>query len=552
MVTRVAVVSDVHGNVAALRAVIREVQRTEADAIVCCGDIVSGPFPGETLDLLRTFDRPLYCVRGNADRGAVAAFDGTADASVHPHDIWSGRQLNREQRDFLASLPLTVTLDICGLGPVLFCHASPRRDDEIIIETTPAAQVREAAASVEAATIVCGNTHMQFDRHAGSHRWVNVGSVGMPYGEPGAYWAVLGPDVGMRHTAYDLHAAADEIRERSTWPEADEFATGYVLAPPSRQAALRSFTELARHAGVRPVGSGSEIQPIDVVAELSDHIRKCYLEPARVESLLAELASRSAEYDAFSSEDLAEKLTADLQELSGDRHFRLSATPLKDARAAVEERYKQFLPGADQNFGFRRVEVLDGNLGHLQLTTLAPPQDAGDTLRAAMELLRHVDGLMLDLRENRGGSPEMVVAIASYMLGLEPVELSGVTWHHTGERERFFSDPATAVFQFDPSLPVAILVGAGTGSAAEALAYDLQSLGRGRVIGEPTLGAAHRVVQYDIVGRFTLTVPAGRVTNPTTGSDWEGTGVVPDVAVPSSEALSTARRILTASLEGAG
>lgn len=126
----------------------------------------------------------------------------------------------------------------------------------------------------------------------------------------------------------------------------------------------------------------------------------------------------------------------------------------------------------------------------------------------------------------------MVVAIASYMLGVEPVELSGVTRHHTGVRERFLTDPAASAFQFRPSLPVAILVGPGTGSGAEALAYDLQSLGRACVVGEATLGAAHRVVQFDVGGRFTLTVPAGCVTNPVTGGDWEGTGVVPDVAVP--------------------
>ncbi|MDP8930888.1 MAG: metallophosphatase family protein, partial [Actinomycetota bacterium] len=127
MVTHVAVVSDLHGNVPALRAVMREIDEVEVDAVICCGDIVSGPLPGETLDLLRSLDRPRYCVRGNADRGAVAAFDRTGDASVHPDDVWSGRQLDREQRDFLASLPLTVTLEIDGLGPVLFCHATPGR-----------------------------------------------------------------------------------------------------------------------------------------------------------------------------------------------------------------------------------------------------------------------------------------------------------------------------------------------------------------------------------------------------------------------------------------
>lgn len=319
--------------------------------------------------------------------------------------------------------------------------------------------------------------------------------------------------------------------------------------PPTLRSNTRRGIHLSAFNGEASFGPGGVMRPADVVGELADHIRQCYLEPERVEILLDELAARSHEYDASSSEDLADMLTTDLQELSGDRHFRVAATPLSDVQAVAEERYKQFLPGAEQNFGFLRLEILEGNLGYLELSALPPPENAGDTLRAAMEFLRHVEGLIVDLRENRGGSPEMVIAIASYMLGVEPVEMSGVTWHHTGVRERFLTDPAASAFQFRPSLPVAILVGPGTGSGAEALAYDLQSLGRACVVGEATLGAAHRVVQFDVGGRFTLTVPAGRVTNPITGGDWEGTGVVPDVAVPSSEAFTAARQTMAASLE---
>lgn len=229
---RVAALSDIHGNLPALEAVLVEVVREDPDLIVVCGDVASGPLPVESLDLLMSLTNARF-LRGNADRGLVAAFDGAARPErAGPAPDWCAAQLSREQRDFLASFPETVRLDIGGLGRVLFCHGSPRSDEEIMTALTPEARLHELIAGTEADVIVCGHTHMQFDRIVDGVRIVNPGSVGMPYGEPGAHWAMFGPTIEFRRTAYDREAAALRIRA-SSWPEASEFADGNVLSVPS-------------------------------------------------------------------------------------------------------------------------------------------------------------------------------------------------------------------------------------------------------------------------------------------------------------------------------
>lgn len=248
---RIAVISDVHANPAALRAVLADIQAAAPDAVVSCGDLAAGPLPHPAIGLLRGLDIPVYCVRGNADRAMIETFDRTADPAATGEDDnaasmsgWAGTQLTREERDYLATFAATLTFDVDGLGPVLFCHATPRSDEEVILATSSQRHLDAALAGVREPTVVCGHTHMQFDRPAGRHRLVNVGSVGMPYGQPGAYWALLGPGVSLRRTSYDLQAAASEIRRTSRWPEAESFAAENVLQPPSADEALAYFQQL--------------------------------------------------------------------------------------------------------------------------------------------------------------------------------------------------------------------------------------------------------------------------------------------------------------------
>ncbi len=201
---RVAVLSDVHGNLPALDAVLAEV---DADAVVCCGDVALGASPAESLARMR--DAGAQFVRGNCDRD--------------PGD-WVREQLSAEETDFLAALPLTVELDVDGLGRVLFCHGTPRSDEEIFTRLTPDDELSGILEGVEADVVVCGHTHVQFDRRVGDVRVVNAGSVGLPYeGKPGAFWLVLGPEVDFRATSYDMASAADAM-ERAGHASAAQFA----------------------------------------------------------------------------------------------------------------------------------------------------------------------------------------------------------------------------------------------------------------------------------------------------------------------------------------
>jgi len=153
---------------------------------------------------------------------------------------WTAGQLEAATERWVAGWPKTVRLHIAGLGEVLFCHATPQDENEIVTRETPLERAAPMFRDCGAAVAVCGHTHMRFDRMMGSVRVINAGSVGMPFGEAGADWLLLGPDVQPRHTAYDLSAAAARIRA-SAYPGAEEFAARSVLRPPSEEEMLAAF-----------------------------------------------------------------------------------------------------------------------------------------------------------------------------------------------------------------------------------------------------------------------------------------------------------------------
>jgi predicted phosphodiesterase len=243
---RAAVLADIHANLPAVEAVLAEPDVAGADAVVLLGDIALGPMPAQTLDRLAELGDRAVWVHGNCEREMITAFDGGEVPGPNAADaIGTASLIGREHRDRLDGLPLTVTLDIDGLGPVLFCHASPRRDDEMVLVDSPPERWAAVLEEVEAATVVCGHTHMPFDRLVGRRRVVNPGSVGMPYGHPGAGWALLGPGVTLRQTSYDTEAAARVIGA-SGYPDARKWAEEYVLNHYSDAEALEAFTAIAR------------------------------------------------------------------------------------------------------------------------------------------------------------------------------------------------------------------------------------------------------------------------------------------------------------------
>ena len=244
---RVAAIYDIHGNLPALEAVLEEIRQERVDRIVVGGDVVPGPMCREALAHLLELKIPVQFIQGNCEVAVLEEMAGR-DAGPMPQQAresmrWTAQQLRPEYEKVLASWPKTVRLEIPGLGKVLFCHGTPRNENEIFTRSTAEERLLPVFEGLNVAVVTCGHTHMQFDRWIGGVRVVNAGSVGMPFGEPGAYWLLLGPDVELRQTRYDLTKAAERIRD-SNYPQAEDFAENYVLHPPAEKKMLEVFARV--------------------------------------------------------------------------------------------------------------------------------------------------------------------------------------------------------------------------------------------------------------------------------------------------------------------
>jgi putative phosphoesterase len=242
---KVAVLSDIHGVLPALEAVLAEPEVQAAERIVLTGDIAAGPQPVATLDTLRSLGDKVVWVRGNADRELVMAARGGAVSIPDAIAGWAGQQLRDDQVELLDKAPEQVTLDLAGLGKVRFCHATPRNDEEVVLVDSRLERWTEVFEGLDEdiRTVVCGHTHMPFQRLAYGRLVVNPGSVGMPYGRPGAHWALLGEgeSVTLRRTEYDYDEACARIAAESTYPQAAEWADEYVRARNSDADAIEAF-----------------------------------------------------------------------------------------------------------------------------------------------------------------------------------------------------------------------------------------------------------------------------------------------------------------------
>ena len=229
---RVAALYDIHGNVPALEAVLADVERAGVDLVVWGGDVAAGPMPAETLERMRAVGGRF--VSGNADRQMVEDFDAGREPSDSDDEImrtmlWAVRQIDRADRDFLASFEPTVSVD-----GTLFCHGSPRSDEEKITRATPPERLAPMLDGVTEKLVVCGHTHQQFDLSHGDQRVLNAGSVGMPYeGTAAAFWLLLDDaEPELRRTDYDVPAAVETMRATGM-PDVDRILLQESLIEPA-------------------------------------------------------------------------------------------------------------------------------------------------------------------------------------------------------------------------------------------------------------------------------------------------------------------------------
>lgn len=238
---RVAAVYDVHGNLPALDAVLAAIQVEHVDLVVFGGDLVWGPWPSEVMTRAQALgDRAIF-LHGNCE---TLVAEGASPGHRHARD-----QLDEHQLGVIASWPRTASIDIDTLGPTLFCHATPRSEEEILTPESPLAAWAEALAGIPEKTLVCGHTHLQFDRDFAGTRVVNPGSVGAPTVRPAAWWATLGPDVVLKMTDYDTEAAIETAIPLVPDPSALYY---WLRDPPTYEERIAQLARLPSRTAQKP------------------------------------------------------------------------------------------------------------------------------------------------------------------------------------------------------------------------------------------------------------------------------------------------------------
>lgn len=284
-----------------------------------------------------------------------------------------------------------------------------------------------------------------------------------------------------------------------------------------------------------------------VIEGVIGKLRRYYVYPEVAERMEGSIRRResSGEYKPVTNpQALCEALTADLREVSRDGHlsvvYNAEPKPVVDAeRPSPEEMEERRLAMLELNYGFERVERLAGNIGYLDIRGFFYPEYAGDRAAAAMALLADTRALIIDLRRNRGGQPEMVAVMCSYLLEPEPVHLTDFYWREADSTRQSWTLRYVPGPRYTDR-PVCLLIGPETFSGAEEFAYNLKALERATLVGGTTAGGAHPVMTSRIDEHFEVRLPAGRPVNPITGTNWEGTGVAPDIEVADEEALRVA------------
>ena len=294
------------------------------------------------------------------------------------------------------------------------------------------------------------------------------------------------------------------------------------------------------------IDSATRTQVIDAVLK---RLNDSYVFPEvakKMETSIRERAEKK-EYDQITSaKQFASTLTKDLQAVSNDKHLRVrySHSPIPERgqrrEPTAEEREQRKRDMSWMNHGFTKVERLRGNIGYVEFSGFMDEELGADTVAAAMNFVTGTDALIIDLRSNGGGNPAMVALICSYLFGPEPVHLNDLYWREGDRTDQFWTKKEVAGKRY-LNKDVYVLTSKRTFSGAEEFSYNLKNLKRATIIGETTGGGAHPGGMFRMHQNFGAFIPTGRAINPITKTNWEGTGVTPDVAVPADQALVVAR-----------
>jgi hypothetical protein len=318
---------------------------------------------------------------------------------------------------------------------------------------------------------------------------------------------------------------------------------------------------------LRPTGAPSDSEtaaaPLDdkarvqVVQALVRELNRAYVFPEKAAAMDRELNTRLRQhaYAMLASRlALARTLTEDVQRVAHDKHLRVEVGCSRGAaRPGREPQTPPALAAADGPKVFGQARRLDGNVAYIDIATFGvPAEKAREQIRETMNGAADAAAIVFDVRNNGGGEPETVALVTSYVFGSEPVHLNSLYWRVPDRTDDFFTDPRVQGNKFGPTKPVYVLTSTRTFSAAEEFTYNLQARKRAVIVGETTGGGAHPGDVVPLPQGFTVFVPSGRAINPITNTNWEGTGVKPDVSVPAETALETAHKLALEKVGGGG
>ena len=310
---------------------------------------------------------------------------------------------------------------------------------------------------------------------------------------------------------------------------------------------LLSFTVAAvaarQQAAPASVDAALRTQVIDGAIE---HMRKAYIFADVAEKMAAAVKDRAAknEYDAITSpREFAETLTRHLQEVSKDKHLRIvynpDGLPQRGGPPTAEDRARALADERRRNFGFQKVERLDGNVGYIELLGFSGSAEVAEAAIPAMNFVANTDALIFDLRRNGGGSPVTIGILSSYLFD-KVVHLNDFYIRETDTRRQFFTTAEVQGTRYGAKKPVYVLTSNRTFSAAEEFTYNLKNLERATIVGETTGGGAHPGGVRRITDHFGIWLPNGRAINPITKTNWEGVGIEPHIKTETAQALEAA------------